>query len=227
MEALHDTGLPPTTPRSRRPWSSSRAARTSRASSTTSPGPARSTTAGSSTRTAEGGVSMARPPKDDERRPPVVRRHDLRRPQEHDLRRPQARRPPGQGRLRLHRQALHRRREPRAGPARACSTTTRRSPRPWPLLGKPTFTDAAGKAHDWRADLAAALAKRQEAERELGQPRRPLHGRRPRPRHRLRPPRPGLRPGVSSQQSAVSQERDAAGPARPNVEPIPIPSRLC
>ncbi|MBX6312800.1 MAG: terpene cyclase/mutase family protein [Isosphaeraceae bacterium] len=29
------------------------------------------------------------------------------------------------------------------------------------LLGQPTFTDAEGKAHDWRADLIAALAKRQ------------------------------------------------------------------
>jgi squalene-hopene/tetraprenyl-beta-curcumene cyclase len=29
------------------------------------------------------------------------------------------------------------------------------------LLGQDTFTDAAGKAHDWRAELAAALAKRQ------------------------------------------------------------------
>lgn len=29
------------------------------------------------------------------------------------------------------------------------------------LLGKPTFTDAAGKAHDWRAELIEALAKRQ------------------------------------------------------------------
>ncbi len=32
------------------------------------------------------------------------------------------------------------------------------------LLGKPTLTDAAGQAHDWRADLTAALAKRQTPE---------------------------------------------------------------
>ena len=32
------------------------------------------------------------------------------------------------------------------------------------LLGKPTFTDAAGQAHDWRLDLTAALAKRQGPE---------------------------------------------------------------
>lgn len=30
-------------------------------------------------------------------------------------------------------------------------------------LGQPTFTDAAGKAHDWKAELTAALAKRQES----------------------------------------------------------------
>jgi squalene-hopene/tetraprenyl-beta-curcumene cyclase len=32
------------------------------------------------------------------------------------------------------------------------------------LLGQDTFTDAAGQAHDWRADLTAALAKRQAAD---------------------------------------------------------------
>ena len=29
------------------------------------------------------------------------------------------------------------------------------------LVGKPTLVDASGKAHDWRAELVAALAKRQ------------------------------------------------------------------
>jgi len=31
-------------------------------------------------------------------------------------------------------------------------------------LGQPTFVDAAGKAHDWRAELVAALARRQDAD---------------------------------------------------------------
>ena len=31
------------------------------------------------------------------------------------------------------------------------------------LLGKPTVVDASGKSHDWRAELTAALAKRQQA----------------------------------------------------------------
>jgi squalene-hopene/tetraprenyl-beta-curcumene cyclase len=31
------------------------------------------------------------------------------------------------------------------------------------LLGQPTLVDGQGKEHDWRADLVAALAKRQEA----------------------------------------------------------------
>ena len=29
-------------------------------------------------------------------------------------------------------------------------------------LGSPTFTDAAGKAHPWKAELTAALARRQD-----------------------------------------------------------------
>ncbi len=29
-------------------------------------------------------------------------------------------------------------------------------------LGKPTFLETSGKEHDWKAELAAALAKRQE-----------------------------------------------------------------
>jgi squalene-hopene/tetraprenyl-beta-curcumene cyclase len=32
------------------------------------------------------------------------------------------------------------------------------------VLGEPTITDAAGNSHDWRADLVAALAKRQQPE---------------------------------------------------------------
>ena len=32
------------------------------------------------------------------------------------------------------------------------------------LIGKPTFTDAEGKAHDWKLELVAALAKRQAAD---------------------------------------------------------------
>jgi squalene-hopene/tetraprenyl-beta-curcumene cyclase len=31
------------------------------------------------------------------------------------------------------------------------------------LVGKPTFTDSTGKVHDWRAELVAALGKRQNA----------------------------------------------------------------
>ena len=44
---------------------------------------------------------------------------------------------------------------------RAFTTITRPSPRRWHLLNRPTLTDASGQAHDWRADLTAALAKRQ------------------------------------------------------------------
>ena len=99
--------------------------------------------------------------KDRRRRPPLLRRHDLRRPQEHDLRRPHRRRPPRQG-----------------GPARTSRKhyTLDENPglgqaglyyyyqtfaKAMALLGKPTLIDASGKSHDWRADLVAALAKRQ------------------------------------------------------------------
>jgi squalene-hopene/tetraprenyl-beta-curcumene cyclase len=30
-------------------------------------------------------------------------------------------------------------------------------------IGEPTFTDADGKVHDWRADLIGTLSKRQQA----------------------------------------------------------------
>ena len=54
------------------------------------------------------------------------------------------------------------------------------------VLGKPTLTDAAGRVPRLagRADRRPGQAP--DAERELGQPRRPLHGGRPQPRHRLR-----------------------------------------
>ena len=63
------------------------------------------------------------------------------------------------------------------------------------LLGAPTLVDAQGVEHNWRNDLVAALARRQEADGELGQPRRPLHGGRPEHRHVLRAARPGKRQG--------------------------------
>jgi hypothetical protein len=31
------------------------------------------------------------------------------------------------------------------------------------LIGKPTIVDSSGQSHDWRTDLVAALAKRQNA----------------------------------------------------------------
>jgi squalene-hopene/tetraprenyl-beta-curcumene cyclase len=38
------------------------------------------------------------------------------------------------------------------------------------LVGQPTLTDAAGRAHDWRADLAAALAARQNRDGSWANP---------------------------------------------------------
>ena len=61
------------------------------------------------------------------------------------------------------------------------------------VLGEPTITDAAGNTHDWRAELVAALANRQQARGRLGQPRRPIHGRRPQPGDGIRSAGAGLR----------------------------------
>ena len=82
---VHDGGppatpaSPPTTRRSRRRWSSCRGARTSRASSTTSPGPARSTTAASSTWPPAGARGRGQGRQEARRPHPLQRRDDLRR----------------------------------------------------------------------------------------------------------------------------------------------------
>ena len=63
---------------------------------------------------------------------------------------------------------LHRGRKPRHAVASrkngACTTTTT----PWPSAsmrwGSTRWSDADGKKHDWRADITAALAKRQRAD---------------------------------------------------------------
>ena len=51
---------------------------------------------------------------------------------------------------------------PPGGPSAGCTTTTTRWPRRLDVMGEDEFTDAAGKKHDWRADIIAALAKRQK-----------------------------------------------------------------
>ena len=71
------------------------------------------------------------------------------------------RRPAGQGRPDLHHQALHARREPRPGPAGPLLLLPYLRQGAWPCSASPTLTDASGKVHDWRAELVAALAKRQ------------------------------------------------------------------
>ena len=53
------------------------------------------------------------------------------------------------------------------------------------VLGVDEFEDAEGKKHDWRAEITAALAKRQQPDGSLVNDVRPLDGRRPEPGHRL------------------------------------------
>ena len=53
-------------------------------------------------------------------------------------------------------------------------------------LGLDKVKDAAGKEHDWRADITAALAKRQNEDGSWRNDNAPLDGGRSAPRHRLR-----------------------------------------
>ena len=99
---------------------------------------------------------------DGRRRPPLVCQHDLRRPQEHDLRRARPQRPPRQGRAGPTSPSTTPSTRTPASASRGCITTTTPSPRRWPCSAKPTLTDAEGTDHDWRAELIAALAKRQQ-----------------------------------------------------------------
>ena len=55
------------------------------------------------------------------------------------------------------------------------------------VLGVDEVIDAKGKKHDWRAEITAALAKRQHDDGSLANDQRPLDGGRPGPGHRLRP----------------------------------------
>ena len=73
------------------------------------------------------------------------------------------------------------------------------------LLGKPTFVDPIGQG----ARLARRPGRRPgqaaERQRELGQPGRPLHGRRPQPRDLLRPARPGVRPAEGLREDCMTR----------------------
>ena len=91
---------------------------------------------------ANGGSSVAGT--DARRRPPLVRQHDLRRPQEHDLRRPDPRRPPRQGGRRPTSPRTTRSTRTPASASWACTTTTRPSPSALAMVGKPTLVDASG-----------------------------------------------------------------------------------
>ena len=53
------------------------------------------------------------------------------------------------------------------------------------VLGQPALIDATGASHDWRAELVAGPGQATAARRRLGQPGRPIHGRRPQPGDRL------------------------------------------
>ena len=91
------------------------------------------------------------------------------------------------------------------------------------LLLLPHLRQDDGRARDADADRrrgrVARLARRAgrrpgeapEARRELGQPGRPLHGRRPQPRHRLRAAGAGLRPAEGEELAQMRHEEDRRG----------------
>ena len=172
IEALRDTGLPADDPALQKALVFVSRCQNLKSEFNDQPGAGKVNDGGfvyTPTMAAISATALARPPRAASeralrrrrRRPALLRRHDLRRAQEHDLRRPHPGRPAGQGRPGIHPQELHARRKPRTGPAR-------------PLLLLPDVcqgdgrarqadvVDAKGKEHDWRADLVAALAKRQE-----------------------------------------------------------------
>ena len=62
------------------------------------------------------------------------------------------------------------------------------------VLGVDEVIDAKGKKHDWRADITAALAKRQKRRRQLGQRRDHWMEGDPNLDHRLRADGPQLLP---------------------------------
>ena len=81
--------------------------------------------------------------------------------------------------------ALRRSKKTRAWATPACTTTITCSPKRWPRSARTRSTDAEGREHDWRSELVAELASRQQARRLVGQ-RHALDGRRPEPGDRLR-----------------------------------------
>ena len=130
MEALRDTGLPADDPALQKALVFVSRCQNLKSEFNDQPWAGKVNDGGFVYTAANGGQQHGR--QGGQRRPPLVRQHDLRRAQEHDLRRAHAGRPPRQGGLHVHQPALHARREPRAWASRGSTTTTRPSPRPWP-----------------------------------------------------------------------------------------------
>ena len=84
------------------------------------------------------------------------------------------------------------------------TTTTTRWPSAWTCWASTTSWTAKGIKHDWRADLTAALAKRQQPDGSFVNNANELDGRRPQPGHRLRPDGPELLPARQLEMTAVT-----------------------
>ena len=113
------------------------------------------------------GRRRRRPRRDDPPTAPArLRQHDLRRHQEHDLLRRVEGRPADEEGARLDARRTTRwtptpacRRHSRSA---ACTTTTTRWPSAWTCWAWTSSPTPTGVKHDWRADITAALAKRQQ-----------------------------------------------------------------
>ena len=161
MEALRDTGLPADDPALQKALVFVSRCQNSRANSTTGRGPARSTTADSSTRRPTAG-SRSVAGKTDGRRPPFVCQHDLRGPQSMIYAGLTADDPGSRRPCEFIRKHYTLDENPGLG-QRGLYYYYQTFAKTLSLLGKPMFVDGSGKEHDWRADLVAALAKRQDS----------------------------------------------------------------
>ena len=148
MEALRDTGLPADDPALQKALVFVSRCQNLKSEFNDQPWAGKVNDGGFIYTAANGGTSVAG--KTDDGGLALVREHDLRRPQEHDLRRAHARTTRASRRRYDYITKHYTLDENPAWASGGCTTTTRPSPRRWPL-GKPTFVDASGKVHDWRA----------------------------------------------------------------------------
>ena len=142
MEALRDTGLPADDPALQKALVFVSRCQNLKSEFNDQPWAGKINDGGFIYTAANGGHSVAG--KAERRRPPLVRRHDLRRAQEHDLRRAHARRPARQGGPRRTSRKHYTLDENPGLGQQGLYYYYQTFAKTMALLGKPTFIDAAG-----------------------------------------------------------------------------------